>query len=54
MTAIEAKFAREAKDRPTDWIIVPHRGRFKLVNLRGEASRELSMVIVSAERELEE
>lgn len=26
MTALEAKFAREAKERPTDWIIVPHRG----------------------------
>jgi hypothetical protein len=41
MTPAEAKFARESKKHPKDWIIVPVRcrglptGRFKLVNLGG-------------------
>ncbi len=34
MNAYDAKFAREAKENPTDWIIAPAgRGRFKLVHL---------------------
>lgn len=42
MTSIEAKFAREAKENPTDWVIAPDsrrgRGKFKLVYI-GEGKR---------------
>jgi len=38
MTYYEAKFAREAKDRPTDWIILPaSRGRVQLVKVRASS-----------------
>lgn len=33
MNEYEAKFEREAKQRPKDWIIVPGREGFKLVYL---------------------
>lgn len=39
MTALEAKFARESKDTPRDWIIAPAgQGLFKLVRITGERS----------------
>lgn len=35
MTYYEAKFAREAKERPLDWAILPAgQGRVKLVKVR--------------------
>lgn len=35
MTYYEAKFAREAKDRPTDWVMIPaNRGKVQLVKVR--------------------
>lgn len=33
MTYYEAKFIRERKDRPTDWIIVPDGPYFRLCNV---------------------
>jgi len=35
MTYYEAKFAREAKERPLDWVILPARnGRVQLLKVR--------------------
>lgn len=31
MNSYQAKFEREAKDRPTDWVIVWRQGKYKLV-----------------------
>lgn len=34
MTAMQAKFARERKSHPTEWVIVPHRrSGFRLVHI---------------------
>lgn len=37
MNEYEAEFAREAKDKPTDWLIVPAGRGYKLVYVGGEA-----------------
>jgi len=38
MTYYEAKFAREAKERPLDWVILPAgRGRVQLIRVRGSS-----------------
>ena len=30
MDYYSAKFKREAKDKPTDWLIIPARGKYEL------------------------
>lgn len=32
-TALAAKFARERKPRPQDWVIAPQRGQFVLIRI---------------------
>ena len=35
MTALKAKFEREKKSRPTDWVIAPSRGGYALIYIGG-------------------
>lgn len=40
-TETEAKFAREAQDRPTEWAIKPVRGKFELTRVARRADYDI-------------
>lgn len=47
MNYYEAKFAREAKENPTDWIIAPNgRGGYRLIEIPQAATRPSLKLIV--------